>query len=77
MATTPAEANLAAADREALHFLDGAFGICLTNELDKATVLANGDLHLKPELASHLPERVLTYIVDLAKRREEGAQSLF
>jgi hypothetical protein len=46
LTATPAEANFATSNGEALHLLDGTFGVRLAYELDEAAVLAYRDLDL-------------------------------
>lgn len=43
---TPAEADPAAPDREALHFLDSTLSVCLPHKLHEATVFSDRNFHL-------------------------------
>lgn len=47
LATTPAQSNPAASDREALHLLDSALRIGLSDELNETAMLAHRDLDLR------------------------------
>jgi hypothetical protein len=80
LTSTPAQPNSTPPNRKTLHLLDSPLCISLSNKLNKATMFADGHLHLYKYRYISVPpmaKKRSPHVVNLAERSKECSQGFF